>query len=138
MNPGIYKDTTGHFGYLSPNGIFTANISRSKARELAQESGFSTTLKGIYEPPIEKPVQKDKRTYRKLNFLELLNTTERGDILCEVSQEDFYVTYMAFLMTGKNHPEMKGKYLHTRNKATCGIIAKRKGYQEDIVIFVRW
>jgi hypothetical protein len=115
MNPGVYKDTTGHYGYLNPCGNFVANISRDKARELAVSSGFSTTLKGIYIPKVEKPVKKEKRAYRKLN---LDQPRMYGDVIMEVEPENHYRTYMACLMYTKKHPEFTWAYVRHETGST--------------------
>lgn len=65
MEPGVYKDETGNFGYLNPAGTFIGSLSRSQARNAATTAGLFTTLRGVYVPPKGHT----SRRYRNYNWL---------------------------------------------------------------------
>jgi hypothetical protein len=125
FTPGVYKNEKGSFGFLNPEGSFILAPSRSQARLLSKANNFSTTTKGVFIAPKEKPVKPVKKTYEKHNIGKKLRETSRGEILCEVTKEDFYRVYMNYLMYAKRHREARKSYLYAK-------------MEDGSAIFVRW
>jgi hypothetical protein len=124
IEAGVYKNESGSYGYVNPSGVFNSG-SRDAVRMMSIQAGYKTTLKGTYIPPKEEPVVNETRAYNRHNIGNMIANSERGSILCEVSDREFYRVYMAYLMYAKKHNEIKGHYLYGRTG-------------EGSIVFVRW